>query len=76
MLRGELVMGSWRVRPGDTLFVEADRRYRFHSGDDGYAFVNYRSGPSVMTVGRDDPPIVENGASTGMVETADVVVVG
>lgn len=75
VLRGELVMGAKRVRPGDTLFVEGDRRYRFHSGDDGYAFVNYRSGPSVMTIGRDDPPIVENGTSTGMVHVDDVFVV-
>lgn len=73
VLRGELIMGAKRVRPGDTLYVEADRRYRFHSSDEGYAFLNYRAGPSLMTIGRDDPPIVENGAATGMTEIGDVV---
>lgn len=41
VLRGEISVGRRRVGPGDTLAVAAHSRYRFESGEEGYAFLNY-----------------------------------
>jgi len=65
LLDGEIVLGSYRLGPGDTLAVAADRRYRFNSGDAGFGFLNYRRGPSVQTIDPAAPPRVEGGAANG-----------
>lgn len=71
LLSGEIRIGSLTLRPGDTVFIAADQVYRFRSGPEGFAFLNYRRAPSLMTIRPTGQKIVENGASTGMVRIAD-----
>lgn len=73
VLRGEIRIGSLAVAPGETLFVAADQPYRFHGSAGGFAFVNYRSGPSRMTMRATGETIVENGAATGMQRVVESV---
>ncbi|MEZ4279842.1 MAG: hypothetical protein R3F21_09550 [Myxococcota bacterium] len=73
VLTGEIRIGSLVVRPGETLFVAADQPYRFHGSAGGFAFVNYRSGPSRMTMRATGETIVENGTATGMHRVMDAV---
>ena len=68
----ELRLGRRVVGPGDTLWVEGDRRYRFRTGDEGVSFLNYRRGPSLMTRERGTEPIVETGAANDMAFVNDV----
>ncbi len=71
VLEGEIQLGRNRLVPGATAFIPADQPYGFHAPD-GFAFLNYRRGASVMTVARDGRVIVEGGLSTGMAKVADV----
>ncbi|MFO0691186.1 MAG: hypothetical protein U0900_20980 [Myxococcota bacterium] len=71
LLSGEIRIGSLTLRPGDTVFIAADQVYRFRSGPEGFAFLNYRRAASLMTIRPTGQTIVENGASTGMVRIAD-----
>lgn len=71
VLQGEIRIGSLALAPGDTVFIAADQVYRFRSGPAGFAFLNYRSAASVMTIRPSGQKIVENGAATGMVRVVD-----
>lgn len=73
VLRGEIRIGSLALGPGDTVFIAADQVYRFRSGSEGFAFLNYRRAASVMTIRPTGQQIVEAGAATGMVRVADGV---
>ncbi len=73
VLSGELILGRWALGPGDTLFVAADRRYTFTSGDDGFSFLNYRRDASMHTIVRGGQPVLEGGAAHGFAHVADVV---
>lgn len=70
VLQGEIAIGSLRVAPGSTVFIAADQPYRFRSGDSGFAFLNYRSAGSIMTLKPSGERIVENARATGMRPTA------
>ncbi|HRE00018.1 MAG TPA: hypothetical protein PLV68_01895 [Ilumatobacteraceae bacterium] len=72
LLHGELRLGAHTLRPGDTLAVDADRRYGFRSGPDGFAFINYRRDASQQTVERGAPPLMEGGAVNGLVAVMDL----
>lgn len=69
VLWGELHLGSHVVGPGDTLAVDADRRYGFRTPD-GFGFLNYRSDASAMTI---DPaaPLIGEGALIHGFQPAD-----
>lgn len=71
VLAGEVAIGSLRVGPGETLFVAANQPYRFCARAGGFAFVNFRNGPSRMTMRATGEQIVENGAATGMRRVED-----
>lgn len=76
VLEGEIGIGSLAVRRGETLFVAADQLYRFRGKAGGFAFLNFRSGPSRMTMRATGERIVENAAATGMTPVLDGVVAG
>lgn len=46
LLEGEISLGSHHLRPGDSLCIPADTRYRFESGEDGYRFLNFSAARS------------------------------
>ena len=69
---GELRLGSQTMRPGDTLAVDADRRYGFRSGPDGFGFLNYRRDASEQVVERGSPPRREGGLVNGLTAVMDV----
>lgn len=71
VLRGEIRIGSLAAGPGDSIFIAADQPYRFHSGPEGFAFLNYRRSASEMTIRTTGERIVENGAATGMARVVD-----
>ncbi|WP_419925321.1 cupin domain-containing protein [Candidatus Poriferisocius sp.] len=66
VLRGEIRVGRRVVGAGDTLWVDADRRYKLYSGDEGVHFINYRRDASVMTSPNYDAPLLEAGEATNM----------
>jgi hypothetical protein len=70
VLHGELQLGATRAGPGATLAIARDVRYRFRSP--GFAFLNYRRGPSYQTVARDQPPILEGGEVHGFTPVMDL----
>ena len=72
VLRGQIRIGSLTAVPGSSVFITADQPYRFRSGDEGFAFLNYRRGASVMTLRRSGEKIIETGAATGMTAVLDV----
>ncbi|MEZ4332512.1 MAG: hypothetical protein R3F35_12195 [Myxococcota bacterium] len=76
VLEGEIGIGSLAVRRGETLFVAADQPYRFRGNAGGFAFLNFRSGPSRMTMRATGERIVENAAATGMTPVLDGVAAG
>ena len=45
LLAGSITIGRETLVSGDTLFIEADRRYTFTGGDTGFSFLNYRREP-------------------------------
>lgn len=66
VLRGEIRIGDLAAGPGETIFVAAFQPYRFRAGPEGFAFLNYRSAASRMTIRATGEQIVEAGAATGM----------
>ena len=73
LLWGELRLGNQVVRPGDTLAVDADRRYGFRSGPDGFGFLNYRREASQQTIERGSPPRMEGGLVNGLTPVMDLI---
>jgi hypothetical protein len=73
VLWGELRLGSQVVRPGDTLAIDADRRYGFRSGPDGFGFLNYRREASQQTIERGSPPRMEGGLVNGLTPVMDLI---
>ncbi len=73
LLTGEITVGHDVLGPGDTLYVAADRRYTFTSGDEGFSFLNYRRDASMHTVVRGGEPVLEGGATHGFAYVGDVV---
>lgn len=71
VLWGEIHLGSHVLGPGDTLAVEADRRYGFRAPA-GFGFLNYRRDASEQTVGRGDPPRMEGALVNGFDEVGDL----
>jgi len=71
VLRGEIRIGSLTVGTGASVFIAADQPYRFRSGDEGFAFLNYRRTGSVMTMRRSGEKIIESGAANGMTVVPD-----
>jgi hypothetical protein len=70
VLAGQIVVGRNVLGPGATVAVAADRRYAFHSP--GFAFLNYRAGPSAQTVGRSAAPVPEGGEVHGFTPVMDL----
>lgn len=66
VLRGQIRIGSLSAGPGSSVFIAADQPYRFRSGHEGFAFLNYRRGASLMTLRRSGEKVTETGAATGM----------
>jgi quercetin dioxygenase-like cupin family protein len=64
VLWGELQLGSHRVGRGDTLAIDADRRYGFRTPG-GFGFLNYRADASQQTIDPAAPPILEGGLVHG-----------
>jgi quercetin dioxygenase-like cupin family protein len=66
VLTGEIKLGSLRVGPGSTLFIEAHQLYQFRAAHGGVAFLNYRRDASRMRFQGREETLVEAGSSTGM----------
>lgn len=73
LLSGEIQLGRWTLGPGDTVYVAADRRYTFTSGEAGFSFLNYRRDASWHSVVRGGAPVLEGGAAHGFTRVADSV---
>jgi quercetin dioxygenase-like cupin family protein len=73
VLSGQITLGRTTLGPGDTLYVQADRRYTFTGGPDGFSFLNYRRDASLHAVVRGGEPRLEGGAAHGFTHVADVV---
>jgi quercetin dioxygenase-like cupin family protein len=72
LLSGEITVGREVLGPGDTLYVAADRRYTFTSGDGGFSFLNYRRDASFHTLARGGEPVLEGGAAHGFAYVGDL----
>lgn len=72
LLWGSIRVGGHRLGPGASVFVRADQAYGFQSGPEGFGFLNYRQGPSVMTFASTGRTLIEGGRSTGMPEIGDL----
>lgn len=70
VLWGELQLGSRRLGPGDTLAVDADRRYGFRTPG-GFGFLNYRADGSMQTIDPTEPPILEGALVHGFLPMND-----
>jgi uncharacterized cupin superfamily protein len=73
LLSGEITLGHSTLGPGDTLYVQADRRYTFTGGPNGFSFLNYRRDASMHAVVRGGEPKLEGGATHGFAHVADSV---
>lgn len=73
VLSGQIALGRTTLGPGDTLYVQAHRRYTFAGGPDGFSFLNYRPDASLHSVVRGGEPRLEGGAAHGFTHVADVV---
>jgi hypothetical protein len=73
LLWGEVRLGSQVLRPGDTLAIDADRRYGFRSGPDGFGFLNYRREASQQTIARGSEPRMEGGLVNGLAPVMDLI---
>lgn len=71
VLRGELHLGSHVLGPGDTLAIEANRRYGFRSPH-GFGFLNYRRDASEQTIERGSAPVVEGALVHGFEPVMDL----
>jgi len=72
LLAGRIEVGRWTLTPGSTLTVRHDASYRFHGGDEGFAFINFRAGPSTMRIPTRDEILVEGGEVNGFVPVMDL----
>jgi quercetin dioxygenase-like cupin family protein len=72
LLTGEITVGREVLGPGDTLYVAANRRYTFTSGDEGFSFLNYRRDASMHTIVRGGEPVLEGGAAHGFPYVGDL----
>lgn len=72
LLSGRLQFGSHVLHPGDTVAIDADRRYAFRSGADGFAFINYRRDASEQTLARGSAPRMEGGLAHGLAPVMDL----
>jgi hypothetical protein len=70
---GELHFGRRRLGPGATVAIDADRRYGFRSGPEGFAFLNYRADASAQTIERGSPPVMEGGLVHGLDPVMDLL---
>ena len=70
VLEGEIRVGRTVLGPGATVAVAADRRYGFRSP--GFAFLNFRAGPSAQTVERGAPAVPEGGEVHGFTPVMDL----
>ena len=71
LVGGEVRFGSRRLHAGDAVAIVADHRYGFRSGDEGFAFLNYRRDASEQTtVG--DAARPEGGAARGLTLVNDI----
>jgi hypothetical protein len=73
VLSGQITLGRTTMGPGDTLYVQAHRRYTFTGGPDGFSFLNYRPDASLHAVVRGGEPKLEGGAAHGFTRIADLV---
>lgn len=71
VLWGELHLGNHVLGPGDTLAVEADRRYGFRAPG-GFGFLNYRRDASEQTIERGSTPIMEGALVNGFEAILDL----
>jgi hypothetical protein len=69
--RGEVRFGSRVLRPGDAVAIAGGYRYRFQSGNAGFAFLNYRRDASEQT-NDGDIPRLEGGRARGLAFVNDV----
>jgi hypothetical protein len=72
LLSGEITIGRDVLMRGDTLYVPADRRYTFTSGDSGFSFLNYRRDASFHAVVRGGEPVLEGAATHGFDFIGDI----
>jgi quercetin dioxygenase-like cupin family protein len=73
VLTGQITLGRTALGPGDTIYVQAHRRYTFEGGPDGFSFLNYRPDASLHAVVRGGEPRLEGGAAHGFTHMADAV---
>jgi len=73
VLWGELHLGRQVVGPGDTLAIDADRRYGFRTGPEGFRFLNYRRDASQQTIERGSTPRMEGGLVNGLAPVMDLI---
>jgi quercetin dioxygenase-like cupin family protein len=73
LLSGEITVGRNTLGPGDTLYVQAGRRYTFTGGSEGFSFLNYRRDASLHAIVRGGEPKLEGGAAHGFRHVADSV---
>jgi quercetin dioxygenase-like cupin family protein len=71
LLEGEIRLGSFSLEPGSTVFIAADQPYQLRSGEDGFAFINYRRDASEMTTRATGEKILEAGEATGLTRVSD-----
>jgi hypothetical protein len=71
LLQGEIRLGSLCIEPGSTVFIAAGQPYQLHSGEDGFAFINYRRDASEMTTRATGEKILEAGKATGLMPVCD-----
>ena len=72
LLRGEIRVGSLRAGPGTSVFIAANQLYHFESGEEGFAFLNYRRDASEMTVKTTGEKITEAGLAAGLTAVDDL----
>jgi quercetin dioxygenase-like cupin family protein len=72
LLHGEITLGSQTLHPGDAIMVAADQPYAFHSGPDGFGFLNYRRDASMHTVMSEGVARLEGGRVHNMTFVNDV----
>lgn len=72
LLWGEIELGNYRLQPGDTLAIEADRRYGFRAPPSGFGFLNYRRDASCQTIERDSEPLMEGALVNGFEPVMDL----
>lgn len=65
LLGGGIKMGALSFGPDTCLAIPANLRYSLVSGDDGFAFVNYRRDVSTQHYGKVKPPELEGAIARG-----------